>query len=82
VLKLIAIVFLLLSGTSACAQKNIDSTLDNLQQPSLAQDYASLAQDSVLMPAVTNVAVRINLADAEVNKADGLLILHTGKLQD
>jgi hypothetical protein len=32
VLKLIAIIFLLLSGTSACAQKNIDNTLDNLQQ--------------------------------------------------
>jgi hypothetical protein len=32
VLKLIAIIFLLLSGTTACAQKNIDSTLDNLQQ--------------------------------------------------
>jgi hypothetical protein len=39
VLKLIAIVFLLLSGSIACAQKNIDSTLDNLQQ--LPKKYLS-----------------------------------------
>jgi len=42
----------------------------------------SLAQDSVLMPAVTNDAVRINLADAEVNKADNLQISDIKKLPD
>ena len=35
----------------------------------------SLAQDSILKQDVTNVAVRINLADAEVNKANRLQIL-------
>jgi len=34
------------------------------------------------MPAVTNVAVRINLADAEVNKADNLQISDIKKLPD